>query len=537
MIGRLGRKGSLLAAVCGALAAAPLGVTAQTLPSPAPPPASSPAATAPAPLSLDPSSVGVVPGTTVLVRVLRGTAPFTVGGANASVDARYDAATNALVLAGRAPGQATLTVTDATGATASLAVLVAPAAGVVPGAISLALAGVVSPQFASERIAAAITHDAQVQTGAKLDVTGVTIPRALQPGDVVEADARVHIAGGGRFVDVDGTTAVHVEIVALDPLVAQFLFYSDDPEKVPDESGVLYRGVVEAARPARLYAYHVAEVAGMRLYLVLRPAAGTARIQVLGYAAGPTDAYGYAGHVATVQYLTERNTQESALVEASADAPHIRQLGYRPLEAGDLVTATFDLRVLAGGPVDVFLIAVTGDEDPVNYLGDQVLPGDGHGRTGIFSLASVPPLALSFTVGAAEPDPFVIGESGLPNLVPGGRALAGDYGVVRPVSLTLANPSAQPQPVYLYETPEGGSATTTIWFDGDPQPTSVGCVRVPTQRYLVKEFDLGPGESRAVTGSYMTDGASSFPLAFGLTATPPAAPPDPSAPGGCNSRV
>jgi len=478
----------------------------------------------------------VVPGTTVVVHVRGGTAPFTVAGANASVDARYDAATNAVVLSGRVPGLATVTVTDASGATAGLTVLVAPAAGAVPPEITVTLAGAVSPQFASDRIAADIGRDAQLQTGAKVTVSGVTVSRKLQPGELLEADARVHIAGGGRFVDVDGTTAVHLEVASLDPLVAQLLFYSDDPEKVPGDSGVLYRGVVEAAHPARLYAYHVAQAAGTRLYLVLRPASGTARVQVLGYAAGPTNAYGYAGHVATLQYLEERGTQESAIVEASADAPHVRLLGYRALEVDDLVTAIFDLRVLEGGTVDVSLIAVGGDEDPLKYLDSEPLPDDGHGRKGIFSLVDVPPLALTFALGGAEPDPFVIGEGGLPNLVPDGRPLAGDYGVLRPVALQLSNPSAAPQSVYLYETPLGGSATTTIWFDGDDQPTSVGCVRLPSQRYLVKEFALGPGESRAVTGSYMTDGASSFPLEFGLTATPPEAPPQPSAPGGCNSR-
>jgi len=478
----------------------------------------------------------VVPGTVVLVHVLGGTAPLTVAGASASLDARYDAATNAVELTGRVPGRATVTVTDASGATAVLAVLVAPAAGAVPPDVSVTLAGAVSPQFANDRIVADIGRDAQLQTGAKVTVSGVTISRKLQPGELLEADAHVHIAGGGRFVDVDGTTAIHLEVASLDPLVAQRLFYSDDPEKVPGDSGVLYRGVVEAAHPARFYAYHVAEAAGTRLYLALRPTSGTARIQVLGYAAGPTEAYGYAGHVATLQYLLERSTQESAIVEASADAPHVRPLGYRALAVDDLVTAIFDLRVLEGGPVDVFLIAVNGDDDPLKYLGDEALPGDGHGRKGIFSLVDVPPLALTFELGAAEPQPFVVGEAGLSNLVPGGRALAGDYGVVRPVALQLSNPSAAPQSVYLYETPLGGSATTTIWFDGDDQPTSVGCVRLPSQRYLVKEFALGPGESRAVTGSYMTDGASSLPLEFGLTATPPERPPEPSAPGGCNSR-
>jgi hypothetical protein len=257
---------------------------------------------------------------------------------------------------------------------------------------------------------------------------------------------------------------------------------------------------------------------------------------MLGYAAGPTDAYGYAGHVASLQYLLERSTQESAVVTASTDEPVVRPLGYRPLAVNDLVTAIFDLRIVDGGTVDVEVIAADGDADPAEFLGAAPVTRDGHGRSGIFSLATVPPLALTFATGAPEPPTFVIGDTGLPNLVPGGRPLGGDYGVVRPVSLQLSNTAATRQSVYLYETPLGGSVTTTIWFDGDAQPTQVGCVRDPAGRYAIKEFDLAANETRTVTGSYMTDGASSYPLAFGLTSTPPASPPDPSGPGGCNSR-
>jgi hypothetical protein len=467
-----------------------------------------------------------------------GVAPFAVGGGLPNVAASYDPSSGALVLSGRVPGRTVVTVTDASGAGASLDVLVAPAAGNVPTDVTVELAGRVSPGFAADRIAGAIGREAQLQPGATIQVSGVTVPALMQAPDELEAVARVHLGGGGRFVDVDGTTNVHLRVDALDRLLPQFLFYSDDPEKIPSgDQGVLYRGRVDAGHPARLYAYHVAEGAGTRLYLALRPESGSARVQVLGYAAGPTDAYGYAGHVATLQYLLERNSQESAVLEVLADAPLLRPLGYRPLNPGDLVTVIFDLRVLEGAPVEVAVVAAAADADPGPLLAGPVLPGDGHGRTGIYALGDIPPLALAYAAGAPDPPSFVVGDDGLPNLVPGGRALAGDYGVVRPVALQLSNPAPTPASVYLYETPIGGSATTTIWFDGDPQPTQVGCVRPPGTRYLVKEFDLAPNETRAVTGSYMTDGASSFPLSFGLTSVPPSAPPDPSAPGGCNSRT
>jgi hypothetical protein len=105
------------------------------------------------------------------------------------------------------------------------------------------------------------------------------------------------------------------------------------------------------------------------------------------------------------------------------------------------------------------------------------------------------------------------------------------------VALELSNPGDAPQDVYLYEQAEGGTATTTIWFAGDPRPTEIPCVRSTTNRYLVKAFALAPGERRTVTGEYMTDGTSSFPLAFGLTSAAPSPPPGPYSPDACNPRT
>ena len=261
---------------------------------------------------------------------------------------------------------------------------------------------------------------------------------------------------------------------------------------------------------------------------------------MLGAAAGPTDAFSYVGHISTLRYLLERAPQESFVTTISSAAPAIVPLGAGPMLAGQLIAAIYDLRVLDGGPVNVMVVAAGTGIDPATLLAQPEHPSDGHFRRGEFSLANVPPLALSYTAGAPEPAPFVVGaryfadgRAAFPNARPdivaaaGQRApLAGDYGVLRNVALQLANPTAAPQNVYLYEQPgANGGVTTTIWFDGDAAPTEVRCVSDPSQRYLVKGFGLAPGQTLSVTGTYMTDGTSFLPLSFGLTATqPPVAP-------------
>jgi hypothetical protein len=123
-----------------------------------------------------------------------------------------------------------------------------------------------------------------------------------------------------------------------------------------------------------------------------------------------------------------------------------------------------------------------------------------------------------------------VGEGTLANQRTDGRPLGGDYGILRPLALHLANPTATPLDVYLYELTSGaGGATATLWFTGEGAATQVPCVDDTAQPHLVKAFALAAGETRTVTGAFMTDGAASYPIRFGITATPPL----PVTAGGC----
>jgi hypothetical protein len=378
-----------------------------------------------------------------------------------------------------------------------------------------------------------------LQPGATVAV-GTLAVGTLHPGDALDAAAHVVVAGNDTYVDQSGTTNVHLQVAGLPRLDPEVLFYSDDPERLGAlDDGVLFRGTIDPSRPARVYVYHVSDVP-RRLYLALATTSGIAHVQVLGAAAGPTDAFSYVGHLSTLRYLLERAPQESSITTVSPAAPVLVPLGAGPMLAGQLIAAIYDLRVLDGGPVNVMVVAASTAVDPSMLLAQPEHPDDGHFRRGEFSLANVPPLALTYTAGAPEPAPFTVGvryfangQAAFPNLRPdmvaagGQRApLAGDYGVLRNVALQLANPTPAPQNVYLYEQPgANGGVTTTIWFDGDLAPTEVRCVSDPSQRYLVKAFGLAPGQTLNVTGTYMTDGTSFLPLSFGLTATqPPIAP-------------
>ena len=397
-------------------------------------------------------------------------------------------------------------------------------AGTVPAAVDVELAGTVTPAFVMAHVRAAIDAQAQRAPGTSLDIHGITVDAKLAPGTSLDALAGVAIGGRGAYGDVNGKTNVHVAVADLAPFDPAQLLYSDDPEYIPaGVAGVLLRGAVAPDAPVRLFLYHVAADAPRRVSLVLQTTGAPARVQLLGSFVAPNPAYAYTGQQTTARFLTARASQESALVDVAPNVPLELPLG--TLQPGDLIEAVDDLRVVSGGTVTLSVItSPAAPADLASLLAGPELADDSHNRRGAYGIATVPPIDLRLTVGAPDPDPVRAGTIDLPNMRPGGRSLGGDYGIVRQLSLGLVNPSAQPQTAYLWErTLGGGGATVTIRFDGEAAATMIPCVNDAVQPRLVRAFELAPGTAQTVAGSYMTDGASSYPIEFGLSLTAPLA--------------
>jgi hypothetical protein len=403
-------------------------------------------------------------------------------------------------------------------------------AGIVPPAVTISLAGTVTPAFVTARIRAAIDALADRQPGTTLDIHGITLTGNLAPGSSLDALAGVAIGGRGVYADATGKTSVHVTVATLPPLDPAQLFYSDDPEYIaPGDDGVLFRGTIAPDAPVRLLLYHVAKNAPRRLELVLQTTGTPAVVQLLGAAVGPNPEYAYVGQQASARFLLARALGESELLDVAPDVPLEIPLG--TMQPSDLIEAIDDLRVVSGGDVTVSVVTAAGPVDLPTLLAGPELPDDSHARRGIYALAGVPPIDLSLTVGEPDHASARVGMVDLPNLMPGGRALAGDYGVVRKVQLHVANPTTQPQSAYVWERTEGGGgATVTMLFAGENAATTIPCVDDSVQPRLVRAFLLAPGTTQTIAATFVTDGASSYPVELGLSLTPPLAIP----PGACN---
>ncbi|MGZ3515886.1 MAG: hypothetical protein ACXVAM_01810 [Vulcanimicrobiaceae bacterium] len=436
-------------------------------------------------------------------------------------------------------GRSTLHVTDASGASVDIPVRNAYDAGTIAPAATLKVTGnALDPLWLQAQIGSLLSRITLAQPGVKMQLGGYTLPPELPPGATAALAVPVQIPGGDQYYDVSGTSSVTIANVAAAPFAPPTLFYDDDPEKV-NGVGVLYRGTVSATMPARLYYYHENGQDPHDLLLVLSTAAqDPASLQLIDSTAGPNIDVLSVGHNVTKNFLLMKPRNQGIVVDLPSGQPYV--VHDLEMQRLDGVAGNVDVRVMTGGPVTVTVLALppssTGTlpapDQIATYLAQPQLPGDGHHRTGVFSLSKYGDDALQYTVGGQD----VSTRYGATTPPTAGSAEAGhdygDYGVMHTIVFALSNSTNQPATLYLYQTPLGGVLRSSYLVDG--QLHEVGCTRVPN-RYLIAQLPvLNPGERRTTTVLTMTDGGSSYPVEVGVTATPPqpVVPPI-SAPDGC----
>jgi hypothetical protein len=486
-----------------------------------------------APLTLSTNNVNLNPAQQSVVTVTGAAAPLQLTLDRRLVTATADpAGTSVTITASQATGSDVLHVTDANGANADVNVRIAFNAGTIVAQTTLTVTGnPAQPDWLAQQITQWVTRLTQALPGASITIGAVTPPSApLAAGATAQFSVPIQISGNGQYFDQSATTTVDVQNTAMQPFTPGLLFYDDDPEHVTQD-GVLFRGTVSATQPARIYYYHDNTADPRRLVVALQATGqNPASVQLIHASAGPNIDVMTVGQAVTKKFLLTKNQQEGIVVDLSGDQPYL--LTDLPMTSRQLVAGTADIRVLSGGPVEVTVMGVSPGADPRTLLAGPILPGDGHHRTGVFSIAGFGADNLRYAVGSDDAT-VVLGdtEPTPPNVTPsaGGHDY-GDYGIVHTISVTLDNPTAAPAAAYLYVQPIAGPARGSFLIDGNV--VDIGCVRV-SSKYQITTFDLPPGQSTHVVQT-MTDGGSFYPVRLGVTATAPepSAPPI-NAPDGC----
>jgi hypothetical protein len=408
-------------------------------------------------------------------------------------------------------------------------------AGTVPAAVNLTVTGSpANPDFLDAQIRAALDRQIRptLRPGASV-AYGPIVPWPLfplAPRTRAAVNVTVTIAADDAYATVSGVTNVIVENVAT-PLVKPVeLFLSDDPEYVSSE-GLVFRGTVIPAKPARLYYYH-ADAGPPRDIDVVLTASVPSRVLVVPAGGGPDLDIGTVGHQASHDLLYEEEHGEGTLLDIMPGRPLV--LRHELILQGELVAGAVDLAVLSGSGVAASIVASPAGGRALPYLAGPRLPADGHNRHGTFDLRGFGELSAAYVVGGPDAAVRYGGRAVTPlNLDPTdlGRDY-GDYGVVHRIGFTFTNPSNVPQYVYFYEKPLAGSVRSTFVVDG--QFRELGCVRVP-QPYWLMTYLLPPESTTASTVLTMPDGGSYYPIEFGVSGTLAAAyTPPPHAPDGCS---
>jgi hypothetical protein len=509
--------------------------------SPAASPPSSPAAQ---PFAVTGGPVNLHPGQSTTLAIQNGAGPFTtsitVPLATVTVDQNARTIT---VSASQQTGSAAITVNDSTGAAVQIPLRVAYDAATLPQSVAVRVTGTqLDTQWLTLQIQKALQRSVQLQQGVSaqsVQIQGFTLPPALGPGASAAIPVQVHVAGGAQYFDVNGMPTVELQNVAADPFTSQVLLYDDDPEKLT-AAGVLFRARVNPNAPARLYYYHENTADPRQLAVVLSSdSAQPSTVQLIDASAGPNIDVMSVGHAVSRDFLLRKPINQGIVVDVGSQSPYIAdQFAMNRLDGA---AGSVGIRILSGGPVTVTVLSLPPGPPPTapmiaSYLAQPQLPGDGHHRTGAFSLVNYGQQTIAFTVagpdapvqyGAQSPPPAAIADDPLPT----GHDY-GEYGVIRTLDFQIDNPLDQAQTVYLYERPMGGAVRSSFLVNGTL--VQVGCARVSDRYQIGDPIDVQPRTKISLAVQTMTDGGSSYPLEVGVTSTPPSPSVPPiNAPNGC----
>ncbi|HEY1977060.1 MAG TPA: pilus assembly protein N-terminal domain-containing protein [Candidatus Baltobacteraceae bacterium] len=503
------------------------GAVPETLPSPSATPTSTP--TAP-PIVVSPAALQVPVGTSQRISVGSALAPIAASVHNpALADVAVDQSSQTVTVTGKTPGATVVTVSDARGLTRDVGITVAYYAGSIAPRIAVQLTGdPASEAFVRDEVATSVRHVAQPRPGAQVVVGPDDVPfhGTLAQDDVASFDVPL-LLQGTNYIEVDGTTHVDVQNVAVPRISPDSLMVSDYPERLT-ENGTLFASDLHHEKPSRFLYFHYNPPGQPERRIVLRAentSSEPAIVQFISGSGGPGPNEMQVGHDATKAFLTAAVENQGRLVAISGNTSV--NLAEQDLPPGDIVCNLLQLRVLSGSDVKLTLFAQDAGDSPYVALTNTDLLEDTHKHArGVYPIPEFH-YATQWNVNGEYLE-LPIGQIPLPNDLQG-EALAGDYGVLQSFVVTVQNPTTSPQAIAIYENPRGGRATGTYLIDG----VLVQSHQVPPfSRYKVRQYVVPARGFVRITIVTTPEAGSSYPLRLVL------APDDGSvAPGGPGSPI
>ena len=479
---------------------------------------------------MEPAAGQVPVGQTQVLAVRGASAPIAVSIAPAAgiVTATVDQSAQTLTLTGVAPGTATITLTDARNMTAAVPVRVAYLAGTVGSSAQIRITGdPASSSFVKAEALRAALATVQARAGAQIVASAdqISYNKPLAQDDIADVSVPVLLQGQAYF-SVDTAVHVRVENLAAPKIMPDSLMVSDFPEKLT-ENGVLFTSDLKRAAPSRFLYFHYNPPGEPDRRLILRVQNMSAEPAILQYISGeggPDPNEMAAGHAATYEFLKHLAQNEGRVIVIPGNGTV--NVAQQLLPAKNIASALLQLRVLNGGTVHLTLFSQNASSPPGEQVANETLLTGGHPHArGIYR---IPEFHYSRLWNVNEEFlELPIGQIALPNALQG-EALAGDYGVLQSFVIKVQNPTAQPVPIAIYENPRGGRATGTYLIDG----VLVQSHQAPAfSRYKLRQYVVPARGFVRVTIETIPDSGSSYPLRLIFApddgSVPPGAPGSP----------
>lgn len=387
---------------------------------------------------------------------------------------------------------------------------------------------VASPELIA-RAAALALRGTPCEPGASLQIlTPVQTRRATHPGESQTLTARVTIRGGD-CLPVTGIAQVRVVNRVLPARDATHLLYSNEPEHIT-RTGTLYATELTGSEPARIMFHHDNQLHGAAVLAVTlaNPTDHSLRFHLVsGFVAPGVNPAGVgyqAGRVFLRNWLKQRG--EICTLPPHATLPLVLQRLSRRQTASGIAQIQFVdtdasarclLLVSAFSPGDTgFPRSAQAHLDPWHFTLPRPMT-DAELARADGRLPLQPNYRASRTLDAR----YIVGQKwtfvplGLamespknPSLSEENRDVAGDYGVLYNIHITLQNPLSTPQKVEMAFGPGGGPAMAVFTVGGDY--CEIHETRPPEQRPIAR-FTLRPNETRTVTLQTVPLGGSSYP--------------------------
>lgn len=285
----------------------------------------------------------------------------------------------------------------------------------------------------------------------------------------------------------------------------EMLVFSNHPEKI-SERGLLFQAGLIRHKPVRLRYYHQADKAFSQniyagFYLVNysnRPAV----VKMIEAVGGPSADVMMAGHMNNLKFFHKRQYDQGWIEEIPPNSVvTVRRTLLKPEE---VISATMDLHLLQGGPLQIITYASLEDDSD---LAAALLSceRDPHVR-GAYPITNIYTESV-FSVDQGEIF-HTIADTPIGSILEG-RPIRGNYGVMYEYNFTLKNPYAEERTVSFFFQPRGGIATATFSFDD--RPVSIGFTRAYDMIRLCS-ITIPPKGKKAVNVKTMPEDASNYPV-------------------------